>query len=88
VSYAQGLPVIVSDVGALKDGVIESETGLVFRSGDASDLASKLRTYFASELFNDLESRSPKIRAHGIETFSWTRNAQLTYEVYERVLQE
>ena len=87
-SYAQGLPVIASDVGSSKTDVIEGKTGLVFRSGDVPDLASKVRSYFASELFNDLEERSAEIRKHGAEVFSWTRNAQLTCAVYERVLEE
>jgi len=87
-SYAQGVPVIASDVGSSKTDVIEGETGLVFRSGDVPDLASKIQSYFASDLFKDLEARSLKIRTHGAEVFSWTRNAQLTCGVYERVLQE
>jgi glycosyltransferase involved in cell wall biosynthesis len=86
-AYAQGVPVIASDVGSLKADVIEGETGLVFRSGDVSDLASQIRTYFASELFGDLDARRPKIRAHGAEAFSWTRNAELTCAAYGRLLE-
>jgi glycosyltransferase involved in cell wall biosynthesis len=86
-SYGQGVPVIAADVGSLKADVIESETGLVFRSGDVSDLASKIRTYFASDLFKDLEARSPNIRTYGAEAFSWRRNAELTCAVYERLLE-
>jgi D-inositol-3-phosphate glycosyltransferase len=85
-SYAQGAPVIVADVGSLKDDVIEGETGFVYRPGDAHDLAAKLRTYFASDLFKDLETRSEKIREYGAERFSWARNAEITCAVYERVL--
>jgi glycosyltransferase involved in cell wall biosynthesis len=85
-SYAQGVPVVVADVGSLKEDVIEGETGFVFRPGDVRDLADKLRTYFASDLFKDLETRSQKIRAYGAERFSWTRNAELTCAVYETLL--
>jgi glycosyltransferase involved in cell wall biosynthesis len=87
-AYAQGVPVIASDAGSLKADVIEGETGLNFRSGDVSDLASAIRAYFASELFADLEARSPKIRAHGAEAFSWTRNAELTCAAYRRLLED
>ena len=83
-SYAQGVPAIVADVGSLKDDVIEGETGLVFRPGDVSDLASKLRDYFAADLFADLDTRSRKIQEYGAERFSWTRNADLTCAVYAR----
>jgi D-inositol-3-phosphate glycosyltransferase len=87
-SYAQGLPVIVADVGSLKDDVIEDETGLVFRPGDVLDLAAKIRRYFASDLFRDLDMRSQKIRAYGAERFSWTTNADRTCDVYASTLAE
>jgi D-inositol-3-phosphate glycosyltransferase len=87
-SYAQGLPVIASDVGSLKTDVVEGETGLVFRSGDVSDLTAKIRAYFASDLFKDLETRSAAIRRHGGETFSWPQNGMLTAAAYERLLRE
>jgi glycosyltransferase involved in cell wall biosynthesis len=87
-AYAQGVPVIASDAGSLKADVIEGETGLGFRSGDVSDLARTIRRYFASELFADLEARSLKIRAHGEEAFSWTRNGELTYATYRRLLED
>jgi D-inositol-3-phosphate glycosyltransferase len=84
-SYAQGLPVIAADVGSLRDDIIEGETGLVFRSGDVLDLAAKIRTYFASDLFKDLVMRGPDIREYGVKRFSWTRNAERTCEVYEKL---
>jgi len=86
-SYAQGLPVIVADVASLTDDVIEGETGLAFRAGDPIDLADTIRTYFASHLFADLETRGQKIRAYGAERFSWTRNAEETHSVYKHVLE-
>jgi glycosyltransferase involved in cell wall biosynthesis len=87
-SYAQGLPVIASDVGPFKADVIDGETGLVFRSGDPADLANKIRAYFASDLFKNLEARRPNIRVYGAQAFSWTRNGDLTVAVYERLLQD
>jgi glycosyltransferase involved in cell wall biosynthesis len=85
-SYAQGVPVIAADVGSLREDIIEGETGLVFKTGDVLDLARAIHTYFASELFTDLETRRGKIRDYGAERFSWTRNADLTCAVYERLL--
>jgi D-inositol-3-phosphate glycosyltransferase len=84
-SYAQGLPVIAADVGSLREDIIEGETGLVSKSGDVLDLADKIRAYFASDLFKDLDSRRLKLREYGAEQFSWTRNAELTCAVYERL---
>ena len=81
-SYAQGVPVIVSDVGSLKDDVSEGETGFVFRPGDVVDLAAQIRGYFASGLFKDLDARSEKIRQYGETRFSWATNAETTCAVY------
>ena len=85
-SFAQGLPVIAADVGSMKEDVVEGETGLLFRSGDAGDLAAKIRIYFGSDLFKDLQVRRGKIIAYGSERFSWNSNAARTYATYESLL--
>jgi D-inositol-3-phosphate glycosyltransferase len=84
-SYAQGLPVIVADVGSLRDEVLENETGLIYRSGDVHDLAAKVRMYFESGLYKELETREPEIRQYGEEHFSWATNAEQTCAVYEGI---
>jgi len=85
-SYAQGVPVIAADVGSMKDDVVEGETGFVFKAGDWRDLAGTISTYFASELFKDLEMKRAAITAHGAERFSWATNAQRTCAAYEACL--
>jgi glycosyltransferase involved in cell wall biosynthesis len=40
---ALGVPAIVSNSGAASDAVVDGETGVLFRAGDVSDLAEKLR---------------------------------------------
>lgn len=42
-AFCQSLPVIASRIGALAEIVTEGVTGLLFRPGDAADLASKMR---------------------------------------------
>ena len=42
-AYASALPVIASRLGSLAELVIEGETGLLFRAGDAADLARAMR---------------------------------------------
>ena len=42
-AMAQGVPVIASRIGALRDTVREGETGLHFTTGDAADLATTMR---------------------------------------------
>jgi glycosyltransferase involved in cell wall biosynthesis len=47
-AMACGVPVLASDrVGAAFDLVRDFQTGLIFRAGDASDLAAKLRVFLA-----------------------------------------
>jgi D-inositol-3-phosphate glycosyltransferase len=85
-SYAQGLPVIAADVGSMRDDVLEGETGFLHRAGDVVDLAGRIRTYFASALYRDLEMRRRKISDFGAERFSWATNADRTHAVYESLL--
>ena len=42
-AYCQGLPIIASRIGALEEIVDDGATGLLFSSGDAYDLATKVR---------------------------------------------
>ena len=86
-SYAQGVPVIAADVGSIREDILEDETGLLFRPGDVVDLAAKIRTYFVSESFKDVETRERRISEYGAERFSWETNAERTHAVYEHLLE-
>jgi D-inositol-3-phosphate glycosyltransferase len=84
--YSFGLPVIASDVGNLKEEIIEGETGFVFRPRDSSDLASKIENYFTSELFHNLETRRAQIKKYANERYSWDKVAAITTAIYSRLL--
>jgi glycosyltransferase involved in cell wall biosynthesis len=84
--YSFGLPAIASDVGTLKEEIIEGQTGFVFNPQDSSDLASKIDKYFNSELFRDLESRRPEIKNYANERYSWDKVAAITTAIYSRLL--
>jgi len=43
-AMARGLPVVATDVGAIPETIVDRETGLIVPAGDASALASALRT--------------------------------------------
>ncbi len=43
-AMASGLPVVSTDIGAIREQVIQGETGLLVRPGDAADLAGVLRS--------------------------------------------
>jgi D-inositol-3-phosphate glycosyltransferase len=84
--YSFGLPAVVADVGNLKEEIIESETGLVFKARDSSDLARKIESYFSSELFRNLETRRAQIKAYANEQYSWNKVAAITATVYSNLL--
>jgi D-inositol-3-phosphate glycosyltransferase len=81
-----GLPVLAADVGSLKDSIVEGETGFVFRPEDPVDLAEAIKTYFASDLYADLDKRRHKIRDHATERHSWEVVGQMTMSAYADLL--
>jgi glycosyltransferase involved in cell wall biosynthesis len=44
-SFIGGAPVIASNVGGLPEAVSDGENGLLFKAGDAADLAQKMRVF-------------------------------------------
>jgi glycosyltransferase involved in cell wall biosynthesis len=84
-SYGFGLPVIASDVGSLKDEIIEGETGLVCRPCDSPDLARAVREFFMSELYRQRVERRKAIAAHANARYSWDTVADITIGVYHRL---
>jgi glycosyltransferase involved in cell wall biosynthesis len=84
--YSFGLPILASDVGALKDEIVEGKTGFVFRPEDPVDLAKAIERYFASDLFADLNSRRQEISDYAKERYSWDLVGQMTMSVYAGLL--
>lgn len=84
--YNFGLPSIAADVGALRDDIIEGETGFIFPPRDAKALAQTIEKFFTSDLFANLASRRANIREFAFEKYSWTKVARITTEVYARLL--
>jgi glycosyltransferase involved in cell wall biosynthesis len=84
--YSFGLPAIVTDVGSLKEEIIEGRTGFVCKPQDSSHLTHKIDQYFNSELFLNLESRRAEIKAYANERYSWDKVAAITTGVYSNLL--
>jgi glycosyltransferase involved in cell wall biosynthesis len=84
--YSFGLPVIAADVGSLREEIIESKTGFVFRSRDSSELARTIGKYFESELFRNLENQRTEIRNYANERYSWNKVGDMTKRVYAGLL--
>lgn len=85
-SYNFGLPVIATDVGSLREYIQNGTTGFICKPGDARELAQSINTYFASQLYRELETRRPQIRAHAMSHYSWSAIAEKTLGVYARLL--
>lgn len=84
--YSFGLPVLVADVGSLKDDIVEGKTGFVFRPEDPDDLARVIEQYFASDLYADLNNRRKEIQEHAKQCHSWDTVSHITMSVYARLL--
>ena len=84
--YAFGLPTIATNVSSLRDDIIEGETGFLCRPKNPADLATAIRTYFASDLYENLETRRSQIQEFANERNSWTKVGEIIQGVYQRVL--
>lgn len=85
-SYSFGLPVIATDVGSLRDDIVEGETGFLCRPKDPADLTRAITTYFASDLYQNLEARRSRIQEFANERYSWARVGEILDGVYREVL--
>ena len=66
-SFSQGLPVLVSDIGALKEIVKEDKTGFLVPEGDIDAIAAKVVTYFKDNCESAFRAEIKKDR----HRFSW-----------------
>ena len=85
-AYSFGLPVIATDVGSLREDIVEGKTGFVCQPRDSSDLAGTIDRYFKSELFRDLENRRLEIKEYANERYSWDKVAAITTAVYSNLV--
>jgi len=85
-AYSFGLPVIASDVGSLRDDVVEGMTGFICRPEDPLDLAKTIERYFASSLYRELASHRGLIREYIQKRHSWDAVGERTRSVYVEAL--
>ncbi|MGA2515974.1 MAG: glycosyltransferase family 4 protein [Thermodesulfobacteriota bacterium] len=85
-SYSFGLPVIATDVGSLREEIVEGETGFICKPEDPQDLSEKIDLYFKSELFKNLEKNRKIIMEYANERYSWDKVGEITYGVYKAFL--
>ena len=85
--YSFGLPILATDVGALKEEIVEGKTGFVVRAEDPVDLARAIERYFASDLYSDLSERRQEIIDFATERHSWDVVGQMTMGIYTALIQ-
>jgi glycosyltransferase involved in cell wall biosynthesis len=81
-----GLPVLASDVGSLKDDIVEGRNGCVFKPEDSADLANTIERYFKSDLYAQLDQRRHEIRNEAARRQSWEAAARTTMNAYAQLL--
>jgi len=84
--YSFGLPVIATDVGSLKEEIIEGKTGFTCLPKDPRALANAIESYFSSDLYKNLETRRREIKEYANERFSWSKVAETTTNVYSSLV--
>jgi glycosyltransferase involved in cell wall biosynthesis len=85
-AYAFGLPVVATDVGSFREEIIEGKTGFICRPDNPADLASTLKKYFSSDLYEDLSTRRGEIKDYANNVHSWSAVAELTRNAYAGML--
>jgi D-inositol-3-phosphate glycosyltransferase len=87
-AYSFGLPVVATNVGSIKEEVIEGQTGFLCKPCDPTDLARIIGKYFESDLFKTLDRHRREIRQWANARNSWDVVGERTCKVYAELLQE
>ncbi|MDN4593168.1 1,4-alpha-glucan branching protein domain-containing protein [Polycladomyces subterraneus] len=78
-----GSPVVVSDVGGLADVVEHGQNGLKMYAGDARSLATQVNALLDDPVWAQQLAEAGR---QSIKQYDWSRIAQQTITVYQRVL--
>jgi glycosyltransferase involved in cell wall biosynthesis len=81
-SYNFGLPVIATDVGSLREDIIEGETGYLCPPQDPNSLAKSIINYYDSRLYKEIETNKCKIINIAKEKYSWSKVGDMTIAAY------
>jgi D-inositol-3-phosphate glycosyltransferase len=85
-AYSFGLPVIATDVGSLREDVIEGKTGFLCQAQDSAALAKAIQDYFCGDLYRQLDAKRGEIKDFANEKYSWGNVGRIIRNVYDRLL--
>jgi D-inositol-3-phosphate glycosyltransferase len=85
-AYSFGLPVVATDVGSFREEIVEGSTGFLSKPGDPAELSKAIETYFASDLYRNLNVRRQVIKDYAEANHSWSAVADLTRNAYAEML--
>lgn len=77
-------PLLAPDHGGAVEMIEHGKTGLLFKPGDASDLAEKIRTLYHDPALREHLGQSA--RAHALRTFSVEEHVRKIEDVYRKLL--
>jgi len=84
-AFACGTPVIASDLGSIPEFVDDGRTGLLFRPGDAQDLAAKVRWAFDHP--EQMAAMRRETRREYEQKYTPERNYKLLIDIYEKAIE-
>lgn len=85
-SYNFGLPVIATDVGSLREDIVEGQTGYVCEPQNPAALVAAIRRFLASQMHRQPQATRRGIAEWAHARHSWTGVAGLSESVYRAVL--
>jgi glycosyltransferase involved in cell wall biosynthesis len=83
-SFACGVPVVASRLGAMAEIVADGRTGLLFTPGDAEDLAAKVEWVWTHP--QEMAAMGRTARAEYEAKYTPARNCELLMQIYERAM--
>jgi glycosyltransferase involved in cell wall biosynthesis len=80
------IPVIASNIGGSKETIVENKTGLLFKSGDANDLAEKINTIMQKD-YNSMKSMGFEGRKNILKKFDVDKMCLSTFTEYKKLIE-
>lgn len=86
-AYSFGLPVIASDVGSMREDIVEGKTGFVYSPATTQGLAKAIQSYFTSDLYRCLGAKRSEIQFFANQRNSWAIVGEKIVAVYRHLLE-